>query len=371
MNANYISNKTSLPLPFSGNRYIVNLGINTVNVYDNQTETILPTKTVNNRQTVELVWLNGDTPQGYDLAEVVAHTYKPIYADVTVWSKFGVLFENGKQEYVHPSNLIWYNKEGPVANPRYPDYYIIPEYSKYSISKTGAVILTVTGEEIACHEVSGYIEAYVERDYGKRAKTYLHRLLGLAFIPYTREVNKMVINHIDENKNNNVIENLEWVTRTENWKHSSLLRTGEEKIFPSMAILSRNVVTGEIIRYDSIRSAARLLGLNAKSMDYRVRKSGQPVYGPKPGYQFKFEGDETPWREPSKEEIAKVSDEKKTDPRARKIEAKNTLTGEVVVVNNLNQLSMLVGAPKRTLSADINGEIEHKVRNGWDFRYVN
>lgn len=72
----------------------------------------------------------------------------------------------------------------------------------------------------------------------------IHRLVALAFIPNPE--NKKEVNHIDGNKLNNHISNLEWVTSSENSKHA--LATGLDK--PKRGELNgKAILTTEQVMY--------------------------------------------------------------------------------------------------------------------------
>ena len=53
---------------------------------------------------------------------------------------------------------------------------------------------------------------------GSKKRCYAHRLVAQAFIPNPQ--NKKEVNHIDGNKANNYIDNLEWATSSENKQHA-------------------------------------------------------------------------------------------------------------------------------------------------------
>ncbi len=63
----------------------------------------------------------------------------------------------------------------------------------------------------------GYMQVNLIKDKNKKIKT-IHRLVAEAFIPNLE--NKPCVNHIDGNKQNNKIDNLEWVTHSENTIHA-------------------------------------------------------------------------------------------------------------------------------------------------------
>jgi len=77
----------------------------------------------------------------------------------------------------------------------------------------------------------------------KTKKKRLHRLLAINFIPNPK--NKPQVNHIDGNKHNNSLSNLEWVTRGENIKHAydnGLLRPKKGSLNGNSKLTEKDVI---------------------------------------------------------------------------------------------------------------------------------
>lgn len=64
----------------------------------------------------------------------------------------------------------------------------------------------------------GYLVCGLVLDTGDSKTVRVHRLVALAFLP--ADSVKREVNHIDGNKQNNRLDNLEWVTSKENKKHA-------------------------------------------------------------------------------------------------------------------------------------------------------
>lgn len=63
----------------------------------------------------------------------------------------------------------------------------------------------------------GYMQVNLYKD-SKKHKKYVHRLVADAFIPNPNNLPE--INHMDHDKTNNAVDNLEWISREENNRYS-------------------------------------------------------------------------------------------------------------------------------------------------------
>lgn len=94
----------------------------------------------------------------------------------------------------------------------------------------------------------------------------IHRLVAMAFIPNPE--NKPFINHIDGNKVNNSIENLEWCTHSENMQHSFYVL--KNKANENKEIIQKTISGIEIKRWPSLHAIEKETGFSRRNIQANI-----------------------------------------------------------------------------------------------------
>lgn len=95
------------------------------------------------------------------------------------------------------------------------EFYEIENEPNYLVSNSGAIFSKITNKILKGVVLkTGYVRVVLSN----RKQRCVHRIVAETFISNPEGL--PIVNHIDENPQNNCIENLEWVTHKENIQHS-------------------------------------------------------------------------------------------------------------------------------------------------------
>ena len=165
-------------------------------------------------------------------------------------------------------NLLGPIKKHNLTMPILKPFFImkaIKGYNDYLIDENGNIFSTKLNRFIV-QSVSNKGYHRVSLNQSKYKRQYqLHRLVAETYIPNPK--NKPQVNHIDGNKSNNHVSNLEWVTGSENVLHAvkiGLRDKAHEKARIENQKLVLHTTTG--IYYDSLKNACEALNLNYGSI---------------------------------------------------------------------------------------------------------
>lgn len=150
----------------------------------------------------------------------------------------------------------------------------IKDFNNYFISEQGFVYSKKTNTEIkAAICRGGYCNIRMYHN-GKQHTRKLHRLVAEAFIDNAQ--NKKEVNHIDGNKLNNNINNLEWVTSKDNVQHSIKNGRWNGRL---IKVVQKDKQGNIIADYNSIAEASRISGVHYSSILDCIRKRAKTGKG--------------------------------------------------------------------------------------------
>ena len=150
----------------------------------------------------------------------------------------------------------------------------------YEVTSDGLVI-SLRRHALMKPKIDRYGYAVVRLTKGECIRhVAIHRLVAEAYLPNPDR--KPCVNHIDENKLNNSVENLEWVTVKENDNHGTRNKCMAKT--KCKAPVERLPSDGKTQRFDGVKDASRCTGINrcqiAKCCQGKAKTAG--------GYEWRY-----------------------------------------------------------------------------------
>ncbi len=138
----------------------------------------------------------------------------------------------------------------------------------YQISDKGLVKSLITGNIRMLQKNKWGYSVVILTKNKKQKQHFVHRLVAEAFIPM--QEGKYEVNHIDGNKTNNNVSNLEWCTKSENIRHA--FRTGLKDYHGSKGPSSRKIIdTRTGIVYGTLKECAEKNGISPTQLGRYLR----------------------------------------------------------------------------------------------------
>ena len=138
----------------------------------------------------------------------------------------------------------------------------IEGFEKYEVSNLGKIRNIKSGRILKPQlDKDGYLTHNLY-GYDKQKYLLLHRIIATAFIDNPE--GKPCVNHIDENKLNNDLRNLEWCTVRENNIHGTRTKRAAEKL--SQKVIQLDLNDNVLNEFESMVQAERETGVSRRSI---------------------------------------------------------------------------------------------------------
>lgn len=232
---------------------------------------------------------------------------------------------------------------------------------RYMVSNTGKVWSKCTNTiRKTDFNPDGYEVIMLSRN-GRMHGTFVHRLVALAFLPNPNDY--PVVNHKDENRSNNHVENLEWCSYYYNATYNNAHKKRAKNLSKDVYQYNKD---GQLVGiYPNTRAAAKVIGAQPGN----VSTSCKYEKGTVKGYIFSYrELSEVDVLERYEHQCKLGCSEKNHPAISKKVAQYDSNLNLVATFPSANEAHRQLGYALSGITSTCRGE--HKTCHGFIFKYI-
>lgn len=231
----------------------------------------------------------------------------------------------------------------------------------YKVNNRGEVLSVRSMKLLKAGKNShGYMNIALTKD-GKSKTHKIHRLVAIAFIPNPN--NYPYINHKDEDKTNNNVENLEWCTHKYNLNYGTAIERRSKSIKENplkqrKAVIQLSLDGKLISEYRSTKEASEKTDIDRRQISRAINHVGKQAHG------FLWVLKENYCKEV---DYAKLHKEESIHPKPKQI-AQYTKDGKFIKAwSSITEAHISLGIGFSALSSCLHGKYSHAGGFIWKF----
>ena len=344
-------------LPFSNGRYYLNkFG----DIFDSN-ENLIEVIKIDRCKKVWIEWVDG--AKYYELGVIIAIVKYSVNLPTCLWNRIEARYIDENPNNTNTINIYYGFNNGPIELENKPGFYYVPYYTRYAISKEG-ILYSIRNDSFQSwcftkyqekkNIKGGYAKAWANSDNEKSKNISRHRALGLTFIHYPKSPFKLVINHKNGIPGFDNLDNLEWVTYSQNNQHALDYGLMPNSTIP---VSAKNLITGITFEFMSLEKASKETNISPQVISNRLNEQRRYFY--EDGWIFKRKV-EKDWP---------ITDQRiKNSGGYFTVMAKDIFSGEIIIFSGIDSASDGTGVHITAIREHVNG-VRSRPLHGFIFKY--
>lgn len=235
--------------------------------------------------------------------DLIGFGFKPLNIGETELKELECLPIDGDFDNIELDNLVWKFPISGLESIKYPGWFYIPGFTNYLVQWTESQQLDLLSTKILAkkdwyRDQADYLATSLTCDTGQRIGITIQRIIGLTFLDYPLNAKDLVVDHIDQVRRNNDLENFQWLGLRSNLvKGQHFQNSVNDKTIVKLngKIKCMDFLKEEIREFDSVRDVLTSLSVR----DWQVRQSLEAYYEGRQGvvkgrYIFRMDGQRFP-----------------------------------------------------------------------------